>query len=184
MHFLKMEEKIARKVSTVFENKSGTDVRSAVLKLSGQRDSFKYSLTSIVSDNNSKVVKLLFDLSELYNQMNKYNLTEKLEAKINKKFESYETLEQNSSDNQFTVSFTFNDVEIISAPKEAIKYLKKISKFTKILSSVNDYCKKMIEKKELKIQELAKKKAEKASIMKEAAEAIVESESFDPAALV
>ena len=179
-----MEEKVARKVSTVFENKSGTEVKSAVLKLVGQRDSFKYSLTSIVSDNNNKFVKLVFDLSELYNQLNKYNLTDKLEAKISKKFESYETLELNSSDNQFTVSFTFNDTEIISSSKEAIKYLKMISKFTKTLSSINDYYKKMIEKKELKIQELAKKKAQKASIMKEAAEAIVESESFDPAALV
>ena len=176
-------EKEVRKVATIFENKSGSTVKSGILKLVGERDSFEFSLTSVVNNNN-KVVKLVFDLSELYNKMNKYNLTEKLEAKLNKKFESFESMEQNSSENQFNISFTFNDIEIISAPKETIKYLKKISKFTRTLTSVVDYCNKLIEKKELKIQELAKKKAEKAAIRKEAAEAIVESESINPETLV
>ena len=177
-------EKKTRKVSTVFKNKSGSTVMFGALKLTGERDGFKFSLSSAVS-NNGKVVKLTFNLTELYARMSKYNLTEKLENKINKKFEAYiDSMEQNNSEDQFTVIFVFNDVEIISTPKEAIKYLKKISKFTKTLNSIVDYCDKLIEKKELKIQELARKKAEKAAIKKEAAEAIVESESVDPETLM
>ena len=66
-----MEEvtKRTRKTSTVFDNNSGCIVDNAVMKLIGVKDGYKFTLTSVVSTDETigNMVKLTIDFTEKYN---------------------------------------------------------------------------------------------------------------------
>ena len=175
---INMEEvtKRTRKASTVFDNNSGCIVDNAVMKLIGVKDGYKFTLTSVVSTDETigNMVKLTIDFTEKYNRAVEYGFAEKFLNKIRVKFAKYENLEllTDNANNNY-INFNFTNTEFITSSKLCIKYQKKIGIFTKLLNSVTSYVEKMIANKIKRKQDVAERRAAKLALEKEAADAAI-----------
>lgn len=170
------EVKKTRKVSTVFNNNSGCTISNGVMKLIGIKDGYSFTLTSVVSDDETigNMIKLTIDFTDKYNRAEEFSLGEKLLNKIRVKFAKYDNMELlTDNTNKNYVNFNFSNTEFITSPKLCIKYQKKIGVFVKLLNGVNLYIEKMIANKLKRKQDVAERKAAKLALEKEAANAAI-----------
>lgn len=172
-----VESKKTRKISTVFDNNSGCKVTSGVMKLLGIKDGYNFTLTSVVSTDETigNMVRLSIDITDNYNRAVEYSLGEKMLNKIRVKFAKYENMEllTDSNTNKNYINFKYSDDEFITSTKLCIKYQKKIGIFTKLLNGVIVYIEKMITNKLKRKQDVAERKAAKLALEKEAANAAI-----------
>ena len=170
-------EKKARVVSTVFNNKSGCDITTGVMRLIGVKDDYHFALESIVSNedntNNVKsIIKMTFNLNDMFKRADEYGFNEKVGNKLRVKFGKYPNLQISGEANNSFMSFMWENVEFLTSAKVAIKYEKSIGKVTRTLSSIAAYLEKMVAKKMERQRKSAEKKAAKAAAAKQSAESI------------
>ena len=167
-----VEGKKSRVLSTVFTNNSGCEVKNGIMKLIGKRDGFDFTLTSVVSTDETigNMVKLTIDFTDKYARATEYGIGEKLLNKYRTKFAKYENMElltDNSGKN--FINFNYPNTEFITSARLAVKFEKKVGVITRTLNAVNAYVEKLIANKVERQRVLAEKKAAKAALEKEAA---------------
>lgn len=159
--------------NTIFENKSSCEVKSSGMKIVGKNNGHDFVLESIVSfeDPSSEVnslVKVQFDLVDVFNRACEYNVGENFKKKLVAKFKKYEDMQISDG----VLVFIFKNEEFITSNKKAIKWEVKIDKMVKVLDACVVFIEALIEKKIERKKQLAAKKAERVKIEKEAAESI------------
>ena len=168
-------EKKSRVISTVFSNNSGCEVNNGIMKLIGKRDGFDFTLTSVVSTDETigNMVKLTIDFTEKYARAVEYGFGDKMLNKIRNKFAKYENMELLTDNmNRNYINFNYPNTEFITSARLAVKFEKKVGVITRTLGTVVAYVEKMIANKIERQKVVAALRAEKAAVSKAAAESI------------
>lgn len=171
------KEKKSRTVATVMSNKSGCNITNGVMRLIGNRDSYHFSLESMVNVENAtnnlvSVVKMVFNLNDMFKRADEFGIADKLGNKLRVKFNKYPNLQISGETNNSFISFMYENVEFVTSTKTAIKYQKEVGKIIRTLNSVGAYLEKLVLSKTERMRKAAEKKANKKAAAREAAEAI------------
>ena len=178
-------DKKTRTVATVMSNKSGCNITNGIMRLIGNRESYHFSLESMVSVENSttnltSVVKMIFNLNDMFKRANEFNIADKLGNKLRIKFSKYPNLQISGEDNNSFISFMYENVEFVTSTKTAIKYQKEVGKIIRTLNSVAAYLEKLVLAKTERMRKAAEKKANKRMASKAAAESIPNAVEAEP----
>ena len=162
-----------RIVATVFRNNSGVTVTSGIQRFMGELKGFKFVLESIVNNENpaatvKAVTRIEVDIRGLYDRAAQFDLIQKLNNRITGKFSKLANMEV--KDGMFMV--LYEGVEVITSLKATIKHLKEVSKIIRTLDAITNYINKLINKKNMREQAAAERKAAKAAAKLNAASSV------------
>ena len=162
-----------RIVATVFRNNSGVQVTSGIQRFMGEQKGFKFVLESIVNNENpaatvKAVTRIEIDIRGLYDRASQFDLIQKLNNRITGKFSKLANMEV--KDGMFIV--LYEGVEVITSLKSTIKHLKEVSKIIRTFDAISNYISKLINKKNMREQAAAERKAAKAAAKLNAASSV------------